>query len=121
MNQNERTNVSYVRSGDYLFPALELTKNERAIGVWGNRRLNYPREHRKTLYVDLMFSGKLNDHLANINEQAEEMFEHLMTQMAKMEGITERLKEEDQLLWIAKMSMIHERAADIVNHDLIYA
>ena len=121
MNQNERTNVSYVRSGDYLFPALELTKNERAIGVWGNRRLNYLREHRKTLYVDLMFSSKLNNHLAYLNERAEEMFDRLTAQMAKAEGITERLKEGDQLLWIVKMNMIHERAAEIVNHDLIYA
>ncbi len=121
MNQNERTNVSYVRSGDYLFPALELTKNERAIGVWGNRRVNYLREHRKTLYVDLMFSGKLNDHLTNINEQAEGIFDRLTAQMAKTEGITERIKEEDQLLWVARMNMIHERAVEIVNHDLIYA
>ena len=114
-----KNNITYIRKDDYLYPNLKYTTNDRPIGIWGNRRLKYLKEHRPGLYTELLLTGTLNDHLADINEQAEAMFERLTDSMAEKEGITEHLKQENQLLWVAKMNMIQERAREIVNHELI--
>ena len=98
--------------------SLMYTTSDRPIGIWGIRRKDYLKEHRIGLYTELLLTDTLNDHLAEINEQAEAMFDHLTEQMAKAQGITEQLKEENQLLWAAKMNMVKEQAAEIVNHDL---
>ena len=114
--------LEYVRKGDYLYPNLTIETTEtRPIGIWGIRRKEYLKEHRIGLYTELLFNGTLDSHLADIDDQAEAMFERLIEQMAKAEGITERLKEIDQLIWIAKMNMVRERASEIVRNDLIQA
>ena len=115
-----KNEITYIRKGDYLYPNLKYMTNDRPIGIWGNRRLKYLKEHRSGLYTELLLTGTLNDHLADINEQAEAMLERLTDGIAQQEGITEHLKQENQLLWVAKMNMIRERAGEIVNHELIY-
>ena len=116
-----KNKITYVRKGDYLYPALVYTISDRPIGIWGIRRKDYLKEHRIGLYTELLLTGTLNDHLADINEQAEAMFDRLIDRMAKAQGITEQLKEKNQLLWAAKMSMVKEQAAEMVNQDLIRA
>ena len=114
--------LQYVRKGDYLYPNLTIKTTEtRSIGIWGIRRKDYLKEHRIGLYTELLFNGKLDSHLADIDEQAEAMFERLIEQMTKAEGITEQLKETNQLLWIAKMNMVRERASEIVRINLVQA
>ena len=114
-----KNGITYVRKGDYLYPALVYTTSDRPVGIWGIRRKDYLKEHRPGLYTELLLTGTLNDHLAEINEQAEAMLDRLIDQMTKAQGITELLKEENQLLWVAKMNMVKEQATEIVNHDLI--
>lgn len=116
-----KNGITYIRKGNYLYPALIYTTSDRPIGIWGIRRKDYLKEHRIGTYTELLLTGDLNGHLADINEQAEAMFERMIDQMVKMQGITEQLKEENQLLWAAKMNMVKEQATEIVNHDLIRA
>lgn len=97
------------------------TRKQRPIGIWGQRHLRYIRQHRKALYTDLQITGKLNGYLADLNEQAENMFFELVKQMAVREGVTERLKARDQMLWVQRMNNIRNRAMEVVNNDLIYA
>ena len=114
-----KNKITYVRKGDYLYPALVYTISDRPIGIWGIRRKDYLKEHRPGLYTELLLTGDLIDHLADINEQAEAMFDRLIDRMAKAQGITELLKEENQLQWIVEINAVYERATEIVNHDLI--
>ena len=119
---DEKTGISYTLHGDYYLPDLELpAEEERPIGIWGQRHLRYIREHRKTLYTGLFFDGKLNGYLADLNEQAEDMFFRLVKELAEKEGITETLKAENQMLWVQQMNAVRETAMEIVNNDLIYA
>ena len=119
---DEKTGISYTLHGDYYLPDLELpAEEERPIGIWGQRHLRYIREHRKALYTGLFFDGKLNSYLADLNEQAEDMFFRLVNELAEKEGITETLKAEDQMLWVQRMNAVRETATEIVNNDLIYA
>ena len=119
---DEKTGISYTLHGDYYLPDLELpAEEERPIGIWGQRHLRYIREHRKALYTGLFLDGKLNDYLADLNEQAEDMFFRLVNELAEKEGITETLKAGNQMLWVQRMNAIRETATEIVNNDLIYA
>lgn len=119
---DEKTGISYTLQGDYYLPDLALPpEEERPIGIWGQRHLRYIRQHKRLLYSNLLTSGKLNSYLADINKQAEEMFSRLVKQMAEREGITEKLKAENQMEWVGKMNAIREAATEIVNNDLIYA
>ncbi len=112
----------YELIGDYYIPCLTLpTEKEKPIGVYGQRHLRYIRQHKRLLYSNLLTSGKLNRYLADIDRQAEKMFFRLMNEMAESEGITEKLKAEDQMLWVGKMNAIREAATEIVNNDLIYS
>ena len=97
---NEQNGLWYELQGDYYIPCLELPaeKEERHIGVWGQRHLRYIREHKKVFYTNLLISGKLNDYLADLNEQAEELFSRLVKQLAEKEGVTEAIKAENQML-----------------------
>lgn len=95
-------------------------EEQRPIGIWGQRHLRYLRQHRKVLYTELQITGKLNDYLADLNNQAENMFLDLVKQLAAREGVTEQLKAQDQILWVQRMNNIRDRAIEIVNHDLIY-
>ena len=102
---DEKNGLWYELQGDYYLPCLKLPKEEsRHIGVWGQRHLRYLKQHRKVLYSELLISGKLNDYLADLNEQAEAMFSRLVKQLAEKEGLTEALKAENHMLWVQKMN-----------------
>ena len=119
---DEKNGLWYELQGDYYLPCLKLPKEEsRHIGVRGQRHLRYLKQHRKVLYSELLISGKLNDYLADLNEQAEEMFSRLVKQLAEKEGLTEALKAENKMLWVQKMNNIHNAAMEVVSNDLIYA
>ena len=119
---DEKNGLWYELQGDYYLPCLKLPKEEsRHIGVWGQRHLRYLKQHRKVLYSELLISGKLNDYLADLNEQAEAMFSRLVKQLAEKEGLTEALKAENQMLWVQKMNNIHNAAMEVVSNELIYA
>lgn len=113
----------YVRKGDYLLPCLSLPteKENKPIGVWGQRHLRYLKQHRKAFYTNLLTSGKLNSYLADIDKQAEDMFLRLVKQMAEREGVSEQLKADHQIEWVGQMNNIRNRAMEIVNHEVIYA
>ena len=102
------------------FPACWSREEQRPIGVWGRRHLRYIREYRQGLYNSLVLSGKLNGYLADLNEQAEDMFSRLVKELAEKEGVTESLKAENQMLWVQRMNAVRETATEIVNHNLIY-
>ncbi len=117
---NEQTGISYTLQGDYYLPDLTLPDQEdEPIGLWGHRHLCYIKRHRKVLYTNLLTSGKLNSYLAELDKQAEDMFFRLVKQMAECEGVTERLKADNQMEWIARMNNIRSRATEIVTKDLI--
>jgi len=116
------TNVTYTQQGDYLLPDLKLPEQPKVeIGIFGKRHLRYLERNRKILYTNLLTRGKLTAYLAEIDEQAESMFNRLVRQLAEREGVTEQLKAENQMLWVKKMNSIRNRAEEIVNHDLIYS
>ena len=118
---DEKNGLWYELHGDYYLPCLTVPLEEqRLVGVWGQRHLRYLRQHRKALYTELRVSGRLNGYLADLDEQAETMFLRLIDQMAAREGITERLKAQDQMLWVQRMNNIWNRATEVVNNDLIY-
>ena len=117
---DERTGLKYELVGDYYLIAGDDEPKEHLIGIWGQRHLRYLKQHRKTVYTELLTNGKLNNYLANLNEQAEDMFFRLVKDLAEKEGITEKLKAEDQMLWVQRMNAVRETAAEIVNNDLIY-
>ena len=116
---DERTGLKYELVGDYYFIADDDGPEDRHIGIWGQRHLRYLKQHRKAVYAELLTSGKLNDYLADLNEQAEDMFFRLVKELAEKEGITERLKLETQILWVQCMNAVRETAMEIVNNDLI--
>jgi len=118
----EEMGGTYVRQGDYDLPCLSLhtEKEDKSIGVWGQRHLRYLKQHRKVLYTNLLTSGKLNSYLADIDEQAEAMFLRLVKQMAECEGVTEQLKAENQMEWVGSMNNIRSRAMEIVYSTIIY-
>ena len=118
---DEKNGLWYELQGDYYLPCLKLPKEEsRHIGIWGQRHLRYLKQHRKVLYSELLISGKLNSYLADINEQAEEMFSRLAKQLAEKESVTEALKAENLMLWVQKMNNIRNAAMEVVSNDLIY-
>ena len=103
----EEMGGTYVRQGDYFIPCLTLPKEEqRFVGVWGQRHLRYLKEYCRSVYLNLLTSGRLNDYLADIEEQAQERFERIVEQMKQAQGITEQLKADDTLEWIGRMSNI---------------
>ena len=118
----ERTGLKYELVGDYYIIAGddEPEEEQKPIGIWGQRHLRYLKNHRKVLYTNLLTSGKLNIYLADIDNQAEEMFERLTRQMAIAESITEQLKAADQMAWVGKMNNIRNRATEIINTEIIY-
>ena len=118
---NESNGLWYELAGDYYLPCLKLPEeDQRPAGIWGQRRWQYLRKHRKALYNALLLSGKLDSHLAVINRQAEDMFSQLVDQMAEREGITEQLKADSQMEWVSRMNNIRGCAEEIVNTEIIY-
>jgi len=118
---DEQNGLWYELQGDYYLPCLSLSEEEhKAIGVWGHRHLRHIKEHKKAFYANLLTSCKLNSYLANIDKQSEEMFSRLVEQLTEKENVTEKLKAENQMLWVQKMNNIRNRAMEIVNNELIY-
>ncbi len=118
----EQMGGTYTQVGDYLLPNLTLTEQEtKPIGIWGQRHLRYIKQHKRVFYANLLTSCKLNSYLADIDEQAENLFFRLVKDLAEKENVTQKLKAENQMLWVQRMNNIHNRVTEIVNADLIYA
>lgn len=116
----ERMVGTYHQEGDYFLPDLSIPELP-AIGIWGQRRRRYLKEHRQALYTALLLSGKLNDHLSEVDEQAEAMFSQLVKQMAAQDSITELLKADNQMEWVRQMNSARNRAEEVIYNKLIYA
>ena len=118
----EEIGGTYIRHGDYLIPCLTLPEEEeqRFIGVWGQRHKRYLKEHKRAAYITLLTSGRLNSYLADIEEEAQERFERIVEQMKQAHGITERLKAENQMEWVARMNNLQSCAREIVDKEMIY-
>lgn len=117
----EQMGGTYTLVGDYYLPnLLPAEQEEKPIGVWGQRRLRYLKQHRKVLYYNLLTSGKLKEHLAEIDEQANDMFLRLVCDMAEREGVTEQLKADNQMEWVGRMNNIRSRTTEIVNYECVY-
>ena len=112
--------ITYTRVGDYYLPNLAAPESPK-VGRWGMLRFNYLRKHREALYTIMLMEGTLNPHLEEIDRQAQEMELRLISQLAQQEGITEQMKAENQLEWVARMNGIRNRAEQIVLNELIYS
>ena len=116
----EQSGGAYTEQGDYRLPNLTLpAEDERPIGVWGQRRIRYLKQHHKILYYNLLTSGKLHSHLADIEEQSQDIFSRLVKEYAEKEGVNEQLKATDQMAWVRKMNNIRERATDVVYSEVV--
>lgn len=116
----EQDGGTYTVQGDYSLPNLILpTEEERPIGVWGQRRLNYLKHHRKVLYYNLLTSGKLHSHLADIEEQAQNLFSRLVKEYAEKEGITEQLKATDPMKWVQSINNIQWSINEYIEKEII--
>ena len=115
------TKITYTQQGDYLLPDLKLPEQPKVeIGIWGKRHLRYLKNYHPIIYTNLLTSCKLTSYLADIDEEANEMFDKLVKQLARQEGVTEQLKAENQIQWVRKMNNIRSQVTEIVNNDLIY-
>ena len=118
----EQMGGTYSKVNGYLIPNLVLpASEEKLVGIWGRRHVQYIRQYRPILYSNLLISGNLNSYLVDIDRQAEEMLSRLIKQMADRENIGEKLKAENQMLWVGKMNAIRAAATEIVNNNLIFA
>lgn len=113
--------ITYTQQGDYLLPDLKLPKQPKVeIGIWGKRHLRYLKNHHPIIYTNLLTSCKLTAYLADIDEKASEMFDRLVKQLVQKEGINEKIKSENQMLWVRKMNSIRNQATEVVNNEIIY-
>ena len=118
----EQTGGTYTQMGDYMLPDLLPAEEEKEanIGIWAMRHKRYLKQNHKVFYYNLLTSGKLNSYLADIEQQAQDLFLRLVKDLAEKENVTENLKATDQMLWVRKMNNIRNRATEIVNADIIY-
>ena len=117
----EQTGGTYTMQGDYRLPDLTLPpEEEHPIGVWAQRRLRYLKQHHKILYYNLLTSGKLHSHLADVEEEAQELFFRLVKEYAERENVTEQLKAENPTEWVRRMNNIRERVNEVVNAEMIF-
>ena len=117
----EQQGGTYTMQGDYRLPnLLPPNEEERPIGVWGQRRLNYLKHHRKVLYYNLLTSGRLHSHLADVEEQAQDLFSRLIKEHAEKEAVTEQLKATNQMKWVQRMNSIHSITIEIIYKRIIY-
>lgn len=120
--KNEETGISYTLQGDYYIPDLTLpAEKEKPIGIYGQRHLRYLKEFRKVTHINLLTSGRLNDYLASIDEQAQDMFFGLVKEFADRQGITEELKADSPMEWIGAMNNIRNAVGEIINKEIIFA
>ena len=117
----EQTGGTYTMQGDYCLPDLTLpAEDERPIGVWAQRRLRYLKQHHKIIYYNLLTSGKLHSHLADVEEEAQTLFLRLVKEYAEREGVTEQLKAKNPMEWVRRMNNIRERVNEVVNAEMIF-
>lgn len=118
---DEKTGISYTLHGDYYLPNLTLpAEKEKPIGLWGQRHLRYLKEHKRLVYLNLLTSGRLNEYLVSVDEQAEDMFFRLVKEYADRQGVTERLKVENQFEWVGRMENVRACAREVVSAEIIY-
>ena len=118
---DENNSLLYAKQGDYYLPELALPpEEEKPIGIWGQRHLQYLKEHKQFVYINLLTSGRLNEYLASVDEQAEDMFSRLVEEYADRQGVTERLKAENQILWVQKMNNMRMCVREIVEREILY-
>ncbi|MEG0593900.1 MAG: TnpV protein [Christensenella sp.] len=118
---DEKNGLWYGLQGDYYIPCLTLPEEKsKSIGIWGQRHLRYIKEYKKQVYFSLISAGKLNSYLADIDNQAQDMFYRLVKQLAENEGVTEKLKAGNQMEWVCRMNNIRNRATEVVNSEIIY-
>ena len=118
---DESNGLWYELQGDYYIPCLILSEEEQQpIGLWGQRHKEYLKEHKQFIYTTMLIEGTLNCYLADINQQAEQMFHRLIEKMAQKQGVTEYLKEEQTMEWIGLMNNIQSCVREIVNSEIIY-
>jgi len=117
----EQMGGTYTMQGDYCLPNLTLlAKEERPIGVWAQRRRQYLKQHHKILYYNLLTSGKLRSHLADVEKEAQSLFLRLVKEYAEREGVTEQLKAENPMVWVRRMNNIREPFNEVVNAEMIF-
>ena len=117
----EQSGGTYTKQGDYCLPNIYLPpEEERPIGVWGQRRLRHLKQHHKVLYYNLLTSGKLHSHLADVEEEAQSLFSRLVKEFAEKEGVTEQLKATDPMAWVQRMNNIRERVTEMVNAEVVF-
>ena len=118
----EQTGGTYTQAGDYMLPDLLPAEEEKEanIGVWAMRHKRYLKQNHKVRYYNLLTSGKLNSYLADVEQQAQQLFLRLVNDLAEKECVTEKLKSPDMMLWVQNMNNIRNRATEIVNADIIY-
>ena len=118
----EKQGGTYTQAGNYMLPDLLPAEEEKRanIGVWGMRHKRYLKQNHKVRYYNLLTSGKLNSYLADIEEQAQDLFPRLVKDLAEKENVTEKLKSDNPMLWVRKMNNIRNRATEIVNEQVIY-
>lgn len=116
---DEKNGLWYELHGDYYLPCLVLPdEKQQPIGIWGQRHLRYIKQNKRSFYTELLTSGKLNSYLADIYRQAEEMFSDLMKQLAEKEGVTQKLKAENQMLWVQRMNNIRNRSLALTSAQI---
>ena len=119
---DEKNGLWYAKQGEYYLPELALPpEEEKPIGIWGQRHLQYLKEHKKLVYLNLLTSGRLNEYLVSIDQQAEDMFSRLVKEYADRQGVTEQLKAENQLSWVRRMNNIRACAREVVESEFIYS
>lgn len=117
----EQMGGTYTMQGDYCLPDLTLpAEEERPIGVWGQRRLRYIKQYHKILYYNLLTSGKLHSHLADVEKEAQSLFLRLVKEYVEREGVTEQLKEADSMKWGGLMNNIRSKVLEIVLKEAVF-
>lgn len=116
---NEQNSLHYELVGDYYLPLLTIPETP-PLGIWGRRRHQYLKEHRPVIYNTMLLSDKLFSHLADVDQQAKDLHDRLMKQIAAQAGITEQLKAQDQMAWVQQMNAIDAQVREIINHEIIY-
>ena len=117
----EQLGGTYTRQGDYCLPDVCLPpEEERPIGIYGQRRRAFLKAHHRVLYYNLLTAGTLGGHLADIEEQAQELFSRMVKQHAVADGVTEALKADDPMVWVRKMNSIRHQANEVVMQEIVY-